>query len=171
MQNQNWLGIFVVVAAVAIVFQAIVLTVLFLETRRVMKKADRLMSDLESRVMPIISRVQVMLDETQPKITALIEDASHVVYLARAQAQKIDRVLTDASDRVRGKLLHADRILTGALEAVEDAGSHFRRTVWRPVHKVSALMQGLRVGFDVLRSRRGNSNPEEPLEHEEELFI
>jgi hypothetical protein len=27
------------------------------------------------------------------------------------------------------------------------------------------------VGIDLLRSRRGNRRPEEPLEHEEELFI
>jgi len=37
------------------------------------------------------------------------------------QAQKIDRVFTDAADRLRGQLVHADRILTG------DARSSGRR--------------------------------------------
>jgi len=41
--------------------------------------------------------------------------------LARGQAQKIDRVFTDAADRLRGQLVQADRILTGTLEAIEDA--------------------------------------------------
>jgi hypothetical protein len=100
-----------------------------------------------------------------------VADAAHVVYLARAQAQKVDRVFTEASDRLRGQLVRADRILTGALEAMEDAGSKFSHNVWRPVQKVSALMQGIKVGIDLLRSRRGNRRPEEPLEQEEELFI
>jgi hypothetical protein len=39
------------------------------------------------------------------------------------------------------------------------------------MHKVSALVQGIRVGIDLLRSRRGNRRREEPLEQEEELFI
>jgi hypothetical protein len=83
----------------------------------------------------------------------------------------MDRVITDATDRLRGQLNHADRILTGALEAVEDAGSQFRRTVWGPIQKASALLQGIKVGLDLLRSRRERRRPDEPLEQEEELFI
>jgi hypothetical protein len=93
------------------------------------------------------------------------------VYLARAQAQKVDRVFTEASDRLRGQLVRGDRILTGALEALEDAGSKFTHNVWKPVQKVSALMQGIKVGIDLLRSGRGGRRPEEAAEQEEELFI
>jgi hypothetical protein len=112
-----------------------------------------------------------LLDDTQPQISSMVADASHIVYLARGQAQKVDRVFTEAADRLRGQLVHADRILTGALEAVEDAGAQVRTSFWRPVRKASALVQGIKVGLDLLRSRRGRANPEEPLEHEEELFI
>lgn len=172
MQGQEWLGIFVVVAAVAIVFQAIILGALFFETRRVMRKVEGIMGEVESRLRPILSRTQIMLDDLQPKISTLVADAAHVVYLTRGQAQKLDRVLTDASDRFRGQIAHADRIVTGTLESIEEAGTNFRRTVWSPVHKVSALVQGIKVGLDVLRARRDrNSNPEDPLETEEELFI
>jgi hypothetical protein len=114
-----------------------------------------------------------MLDETQPKISALVEDASQIVYLARGQAQKVDRVMTDAADRLRGQLVRADRILTGALEAVEDAGAQVRRSFWGPVQKASALVQGIKIGLDVLRSRRsGSTASRETFEAEdEELFI
>jgi len=103
----------------------------------------------------------------------MVTDASHIVYLARGQAQKVDRVLTDTTDRLRGQLVHADRILTGALEAVEDAGGKFRQSFWRPMQKASALVQGIKVGLDLLRSRRrSNSRNDDPREQqEEELFI
>jgi hypothetical protein len=103
-----------------------------------------------------------------------VNDASHIVYLARGQAQKIDRVFTDAADRLRGQLVHADRILTGTLEAVEDAGSKFSHSFWKPMQKASALVQGIKVGLDLLRSRRSRSrrSGDEPREQqEEELFI
>ncbi len=101
----------------------------------------------------------------------MVADAAHVVYLARGQAQKVDRVVTEAADRLRGQLAHADRILTGALEAVEDAGSNIRHSFWRPMQKASALVHGVKVGLDLLRSRRSSRRRDEPKEQEEELFI
>jgi methyl-accepting chemotaxis protein len=167
----TWVQVFIVVASVAIVVQAAMLTAMFLQMKRLSERLERFTGDLESRLTPILSRVQIFLDDTQPKISEMVADAAHVVYLARAQAQKVDRVFTEASDRLRGQLVRADRILTGAMEAMEDAGSKFTHSVWRPVQKVSALMQGIKVGIDLLRSRRANRRPEEPLEQEEELFI
>jgi hypothetical protein len=168
---ETWVAVFVCVAAAAILLQAAVLVAMFLQMRRTTERMERFTSDLESRLTPILTRVQILLEDTQPKITEMVADAAHVVYLARAQAQKVDRVFTEASDRLRGQLVRADRIVTGALEAVEDAGSKFSHNVWRPVRQVSALMQGIKVGIDLLRSRRGRRRPEEPLEQEEELFI
>jgi uncharacterized protein YoxC len=169
---QIWIAVFVVVAAVAIVIQVAILSALFIEMRRTVQRLDRFTDDLQARVGPILSRVQILLDDTQPKISELVADASHVVYLARTQAQKMDRVFSEASDRLRGQLVAADRILTGALEAVEEAGTHFRRNVWKPMQKVSALVTGIKVGLDLLRSRQNPArHRDDSVEHEEELFI
>ena len=169
---QFWVAFFSIVAAIALVVQVVILTALFFQMRRTSENVNRLVGDLQTRVGPILTRVQILLDDTQPKISSMVTDASHIVYLARGQAQKVDRVLTDATDRLRGQLVHADRILTGTLEAVEDAGSKFKHSFWRPVQKASALVQGIKVGLDLLRSRRSKSSGDDPREQqEEELFI
>jgi uncharacterized protein YoxC len=166
---QNWVGI---VVAIALVVQVSILIALFLQTRRTMQKVEKTVTDLNDRAGPILTRVQILLDDTQPKISSMVSDAAHIVYLARGQAQKVDRVFTDAADRLRGQLLHVDRILTGTMEAVEDAGTQFRQSFWRPVQKASALVQGIKVGLDLLRSRRAPaSRRDEATEQEEELFI
>ena len=174
MRMQVWMGIFIGVAMIALVFQVVILTALFFEMRKTSERINGLVGDLHSRLGPILTRVQILLDDTQPKISSMVADASHIVYLARGQAQKVDRVFTDAADRLRGQLLHADRILTGTLEAVEEAGLKFRSGFWRPMQKFSALIHGIKVGVDLLRSRRGSgrsSRGEETSEQEEELFI
>lgn len=169
---QFWLEFFSIIAAIALIVQVVILTALFFQLRRTTENVNRLVGDLQSRVGPILTRVQILLDDTQPKISSMVNDASHIVYLARGQAQKVDRVFTDAADRLRGQLVHADRILTGTLEAIEDAGAKFSHSFWRPVQKASALVQGIKVGLDLLRSRRGGSRRDEPREQaEEELFI
>src|SRR6266849_2876624 len=172
MRMQVWLEFFSIVAAIALVLQVVILTALFFQMRRTSENVNRLVGDLQSRVGPILTRVQILLDDTQPKISSMVNDASHIVYLARGQAQKIDRVFTDAADRLRGQLVQVDRILTGTLEAVEDAGAKFKHSFWQPVQKASALVQGIKVGLDLLRSRRRRPNGDEPREQqEEELFI
>src|SRR5947209_15785336 len=88
----TWVQVFVVVASVAIVVQAAMLTALFLQMKRLSERLERFTNDLESRLTPILSRVQIFLEDTQPKIAEMVADAAHVVYLARAQAQKLDRV-------------------------------------------------------------------------------
>jgi hypothetical protein len=172
---QFWLEFFSIVSAIALVVQVSILAALFFEVKRTMTKVNKVTDDMNTRVSPMVTRMQLLLDDTQPKITSMVNDASHVVYLARGQAQKVDRLVTDASDRLRGQLVHADRILTGALEAVEDAGIQMRRSVLGPVKQASALLTGLKVGLDMLRNRRaaaGTVPPDEPQEQqEEELFI
>ena len=171
----SWVEFFSIVTAIALVVQVTILALLFFEVKRTLVKVNKVTDDLNGRVSPMLTRMQILLDDTQPKITSMVNDASHVVYLARGQAQKVDRLVTDASDRLRGQLVHADRILTAALEAVEDAGIQVRRSVLGPVKQASALLTGIKVGLDMLRNRRagaGTTPPDEPLEQqEEELFI
>ena len=167
---QNWVGVMV---AIALLVQVTILAALFFQTRKTMQQIERTVNDLNTKFSPILTRVQILLEDTQPKISTMVSDAAHMVYLARGQAQKVDRVFTEATDRLRGQLVRADRILTGTLEAVEEAGSQFKHSFWRPMQKASALVQGIKVGIDLLRSRRSSSRSrdEERSEHEEELFI
>lgn len=167
---QEWVG---VVVAIALIVQVLILIALFWTTRQTMQKVEKTVTDLNAKAGPILTRVQILLDDTQPKISTMVTDAAHIVYLARGQAQKVDRVFTDAADRLRGQLNHVDRILTGTMEAVEDAGSQFRANFWKPVQRASALVQGIKVGLDLLRSRRANSSAtrDDVSEQEEELFI
>ena len=171
---QFWMEFFSIVAAIALVVQVGILIGLFLQLRKTTESINRMVTDLHTRMGPILTRTQIMLDDTQPKISALVEDASRMVYLARVQAQKMDKVFTEASDRLRGQLVRADRILTGTIEAVEDAGAQVRRNFLGPVQKISAVVHGIKIGLDVLRSRR--REPEgraerEGVEQEDELFI
>jgi hypothetical protein len=167
-----WLEVFSIIAAIALIVQVVILGALFFELRRTTEKVNKLVGDMQTRVGPLLTRVQALLDDTQPKISEMVADASHVVYLARGQAQKMDRVFTEASDRLRGQLVSVDRIVTGALETVEEAGTHFRR-LWKPMQKVSAVVTGIKVGLDLLRTRRSRrpAHPDDSVEHEEELFI
>jgi hypothetical protein len=149
---ETWLPIFVGMTALAFVLQAIALLGIFLQIRKTAKRADEIASDLHSRLNPILARLQVSLEDLTPRITSIASDAAEMSRLARSQAQKLDRIITETLEILREQLIHLDQILTGAVEKVEEAGARLRETVWGPVEKASAVIRGIQAGIAFLRS-------------------
>jgi hypothetical protein len=171
---ESWIPFFVVVTALAIVVQAIVLVALFVQLRKTAARVEQTVADFNTKVAPLVSRVQILVDDIAPRITGIVVDASEITRLARGEAQKLDRVLSEALERLRMQLIHVDHILTGAMEAVEEAGSHLRNTVWEPVVKATALIRGVQAGIDFFRGarRRGGERVETAAEQQDEgMFI
>jgi hypothetical protein len=167
---QTWLAAFIVIAAVAIVMQAAILVAMFFQVRETTRQMTRIAQDLQMRVDPILVRVNRILDDSQDRISSIMRDAAEMTHIARGQAQKVDRVFTEAVERLRVQVVRADQIVTGALEVIEDTGTRVRRTLWGPVRKASAFLQGLKVGLDFIRSGQRRSQ-ERSTTQDEELFI
>lgn len=166
----GWLEAFIVVATIAIVVQMAILLAMFIQMRVAIRQFTRIASQFQARIDPILVRTNRILEDSEDRIASIMGDAAELTRLARSQAQKVDRVFTDAVERLRIQVVRADHILTGALEVVEEAGSTFRQRVWQPFNQVSAMIKGIKAGLDVLRSQRPRPGAE-PTTQDEELFI
>src|SRR3981081_4431597 len=98
---ESWMPYFVVVTAAAVVLQSIVLVALFLQLRRTAARVEETIADLNTRLTPILSRLQLLVEDVSPRISGIIADASELTRLARGQAQKVDRVLTETKKTLR----------------------------------------------------------------------
>jgi len=169
----SWLPFWVAVTSLAVLIQTGVMVGLFLAVKKSSDKMTKIAEDMQRKMEPILSRLQYTLDETQPRLSTIVANAAEITEVAKRQTYKFDRVLSEAIDRMRDQVVRADQILTGALEGLEEAGSEFRRTVWEPVQKATALVRGLQTGIEFLRTIR---RPQPPSDRprgsgEEELFI
>jgi len=171
----GWAEAFVVIAGVAIFVQMVILVMMYVSMQKAIQDFTRIANDLQTRVDPILLRVNRILEDSEDKIASIMSDATEVTRLARGQAQKVDRVFTDTVERLRIQVIRADQILTGVLEVVEDAGTRVRKTVWGPLHQVSAVLKGFKAGLDFIRGaqgrRRAAASDGEGAEQDEELFI
>jgi hypothetical protein len=171
----GWVQAFIIIAAVAIVVQMAILVAMFVQLKMSMQEFTRIANDLQGRVDPILLRVNRILEDSEERISSVMGDTAEITRLARGQAQKVDRVFTEALERLRIQVIRADQILTGALEVVDEAGTKFRNTLWGPIRQASAVMKGIKVGLDMLR--RQQNNKREPdgdvdsVSQDEELFI
>jgi hypothetical protein len=169
---QSWLPLFVIVASVSIILQTLILAAMFFQFRRQGRRVEQIAEEFRARVTPILGRVQMLVEDAQPKISSMLSDATEITRVARTQVQRVDRVMVEAVDRLRLQLVHADQILTGALETIEDTGAKLQKTLWGPVQSVSALVRGIQVGLEFFRGGRMRRPPESPAEQpDESLFI
>lgn len=166
----SWLEVFIAIATIAIVIQMAVLLGLFLELRQLAQTMNRVLTDLQVKVGPVLVRINSILEDSQGRIASLLGDGAEMTRIARNQAQKVDRVFTEAVDRLRLQVLRADHIITGALEVVDEAGSSFRKIFLGPVSRAAAVLKGLKVGLDFIRGIRP-APQSSATEQDEELFI
>jgi hypothetical protein len=172
---ESWMPFFIAVVAFAVVLQTLILAGMFVMFRRMNQRVEQLTEELRARVLPVLSGLQTLIEESRPHITSVVANAAEITNLARSQAQRIDRVMGEALERVRMQLAHVDQILTGTLETVEEAGSKFRRSVWTPVQSVAAIVRGIQTGLEFYRGSRSGRRPFETAgerdQQDENLFI
>ena len=166
----GWLQAFIVIAAVAIVIQMAILLAMFFQVRTAIEQFTRIATDLQNRIDPILLRTSRILEDSEDRIASIMGDAAEITRVARGSAQKIDRVFTDAVERLRVQIIRADHILTGTLEVVEESGAKFRRTLWTPIQQASAILKGMKVAIDMLRGQNRQPEPDSATA-DEELFI
>ncbi|HTZ99227.1 MAG TPA: hypothetical protein VMB02_02780 [Candidatus Aquilonibacter sp.] len=166
----GWLELFIAVAAIAIVIQMVILVAMFVQMQSAIKNFTQIATQLQARIDPILVRTNRILEDSEDRIRSIMSDGAEVTRLARSQAQKVDRVFTDAVERLRLQIIRADQILTGTLEVIEEAGSTIRSKVWDPINKVSAVLKGIKAGIDFIRGAQRRPQPDESTQ-DEELFI
>ncbi len=167
----GWIEAFIIIAAIAIVIQMAILLAMFVQLKASLEQFTRLANDLHARIDPILLRVTRILDDSEDRIASIMGDAAEITRIARGQAQKVDRVFTDAVERLRTQVIRADHILTGTLEVVEDAGTKVRKSFLGPIQQASALLKGLKVGLDFIRGQQRRRAEPDSAPQDEELFI
>jgi len=165
----GWVDAFIIIAGFAIVIQMVILLAMFLQLQAAIKNFTQIATQLQARIDPILVRTNRILEDSEDRIRSIMGDAAEVTRVARSQAQKVDRVFTDAVERLRLQIIRADQILTGTLEVIEETGSTIRDKVWEPINRVSAVLKGIKAGIDFIRGQR-RPQPDAATE-DEELFI
>jgi hypothetical protein len=167
---QTWVSVFIVVASVAIVVQVVLLAVFYTMFLRLGATLTRVTRNLEAKAIPILDRADRLLAESEGQLREIVSDARDTVALAKSTGQRFDRLLNEAADRLRQQIIHADRMLSGALEAIEDTGTELRKSVIEPMRTATAFVRGVRAGVNFFRSR--SRVPERRRDTQDEgLFI
>lgn len=166
-----WVELFIVIAALALTIQTAILLTILVKMRPIGQRIDQVATDLQSKIEPILVNTNRILSDSEDRIKSIMGDAAEITHTARGQAQRVDRVFTDALERLRLQIIRADHIVTGTLEVVEDTGLRVRQSVLTPMNQISAVLKGLKVAIDVVRGHQARRSGSDGVPQDEELFI
>ena len=138
----GWSEVFLGIIAVATLLMAVVQVGVIIGLLRTARQAQQILVTVQQEIRPIVSRV-----------TAVAEEASRTATLATAQAQKVDRLVTDLARRI------------------DDTAVVVQQAIVMPAREGMAIAAGLRAGLAAIRGFRERRDRHRQAEEEESLFI
>ena len=138
----GWSEVFLGIIAVATLVVAVVQVGLIVGLLRTTRQAQQILQTVHQEVKPLIA-----------KVTAVADEAARTASIASAQAEKMDRLLTDLARRV------------------EDTATVVQHAIVTPAREGMALVAGLKAGLAALRGFREMRERRRQAEEEDTLFI
>ncbi len=141
--TNGWSDVFLGVIAAGTVVMALIQVGAVITALRLSRQAQQVLQSVHQEVRPLIARAQ-----------AIAEEASRTVALATTQAQKVDRLITDLSQRV------------------DETAGVLQEAIITPAREGLAIVAAVKAGLGALRGLR-DLRPRNGRHAEEEdpLFI
>ena len=135
----SWSEVFLGAIALATLLMAFIQVGAIVAILRITRQAQETIAEVQRDVRPLIA-----------KVTQVAEDASRTAATASAQAQRIDRIMSDLAARV------------------EETAGVVQQAIITPAREGMALVAALKAGLGALRAfrerpRHGHADEEDPL--------
>jgi len=155
----------VLVAAVALVMQALLLLAIY----RTSKATKRQVGDIALQAESLIQSIQTTLESSRRQIGEVTAKATQVLDLTKTQLMRIDDVLGDATARAKVQLDRVELILDDTISRVHSTANAIHDGLLRPLKEVNGLAIGIGAALSYLF--RGRTVSVEHATHDEEMFI
>jgi hypothetical protein len=171
----EWLYIaYFIVTTIGVGLQAIAMLGILLVIRGAVKRVNELTVTAEQHVVPTMTAAKRLIEEVGPKMKIAAENtvtlsqkaieitenaavaSEHVAAVAetvREQSLRASETIGDILKKTEEQAERVDEMVTGTLDSIAHATATWQRAVAGPLRRVNGILNGLRAGFDVLRSR------------------
>jgi archaellum component FlaC len=169
--NQTTLLIaFIAVTAVAVVLQTLILAGVSIAVLQMGKRMKAMQSRVNDQVLPMMEKVHTLVDESVPKFQTVVTNLTESSGVIRAQAEKIDGVVTEIVASVRNQASRIDVLTTRTLERVDSTAATVQNTVTTPIRRIGGVLEGVIAGVNSFAGKRKETRTGKAVPNEE-MFI
>ena len=159
------MAVFVVIAAIALLGQALALVGLLMVARDLRTKLMGSWPQIES----IIGSSKRTVEQAELHLGKIGSSSVAILDATKLQLVRVDALLSDATMRAKVQLERAEMVLDDTMTRVQQTVSIVQRGVLSPVREVHGIISGLRTAFSHL-SRSARTTVEH-VTSDEEMFI
>lgn len=145
------LALFILVA-LAMLVQAIALLGTFLVMRKTARSMTGKIDQIYATAMPLLATSRQLAARLAPRIDAVSEDIAAVAHSLRAKTAEIETVTDDIVERARAQAGRLDSILTSFFDTMDRAGSLMADCINKPMRQLSALLAATKAVVESLQS-------------------
>jgi len=162
MNETTLLIVFIAVTSVAVVLQTLILAGLFFSVRKMMERTQSLQQKINDEALPLVAKVRSLVDESTPRLQAVVTNVSESSELLRAQAGKIDSAVSEIVDTARTQVERAGELATRTMNRVDQTADAVQSIVNSPLRRVSGLLEGVAAALAHLAGSRLAQRPSAP---------
>lgn len=170
MAHDTLLTIFIIIAAAAVVLQALAMLGIYASIRSIQGEVTSIRSEVKQRLDPIAQSVTDIVTDSREPLRTVMNNLAEVSRAVREGTSNVDAVLDDLLDKFRLQVVRVDQTITDILGKVDKTTTMVQRNVVVPVTEVSAILKGLKVGLDFFLTRR-RSGQASDIPQDEQMFI
>ena len=159
------LVIFVAIAAIALLGQAVGLILLAIAARDLRAKIFGSWPQIES----ILGTSKRTVEQAEQHLGKIGSSSVDILDVTRHQLARVDELLSDASTRAKVQLERAEMVLDDTMTRVQQTVGIVQKGVLSPVREVHGIVTGIRTAFSHLA--RGGRTTVEHVTSDEEMFI
>lgn len=160
--------VFTGIAAIAILLQAGILYGVFRAVREMQKAIANTIPKVEAvveNVNGVIPKVNALVDSSK----ATVDDSRKLVASAQQQLNKLDEVVTDATNRARIQMDRVELVLDDTIDKAQQTVNVVSNGVLKPVREIQGIAAGIQAAISyLLRSARPSVDR---ATSDEEMFI
>jgi uncharacterized protein YoxC len=154
MESNTVMTVFVAVAALAFLAQAVILLVIAMQAKKTQERVLTIVEDLQGQVRPVLFSARELLDDSVPKVKAITANLTETSYILRAQAVELNEALDDVVGRARAQVVRVDGMVSETLDSVESAREKVEHGVGqlvdRPVRMATGMINGVKAAIETL---------------------
>jgi len=151
MESETIQIVALVVAALAVLLQAIVLLAIFFTLRKATRSMQEDLADLRSSLKPILERTRELVTNIAPKLEAATTDLAATAHDLRSQTVEVQSSVAEIMDRLRHQAARLDAMASKVLNGVDHAAGFVTDTIAKPMRQFAALLASAKAVVDSLR--------------------
>ena len=143
----------VAIVSGALVVQICVLVALFVKVRQSAARMQALVSEVNTKVMPIAEMAKAAVAELTPKFSTMATNISETTNMVRGLIERVDAAVIDIGDRSHLKVVRVEHLLDRTRSRIDETSDLIHRMAL-PVRRFSGPAHGLMAALEMLLRRQ-----------------